>query len=43
MAKGQDLGGGNLVNIRTGSIVHEGLAFITTGDYAGSQAQQGDE
>ena len=28
--------GTNLVNIQTGSMVHWGLAFITTGDYAGS-------
>ena len=26
----------NLVDIRTGSTVHWWLAFITTGDYAGS-------
>ena len=35
--------GGNLVDIQTGSTVHWRLAFITMGDYAGSQAQQGDE
>ena len=34
--------GANLVDIRTGSMVHWGLTFIT-GDYAGSRAQQGDE
>ena len=33
----------NLVDIRTGSIVHWRLAFIITRDYAGSQVQQGDE
>ena len=33
---GQDLGGGNLVDIRTGSTVHWRFAFITMGDYAGS-------
>ena len=33
----------NLVNIWTGSTLHWRLTFITTGDYAGSQAQQGDE
>ena len=33
----------NLVNIRTGSTVHWRLAFITTGDYAGLRAQQGNE
>ena len=30
----------NLVDIRIGSTVHWRLAFITTGDYAGSRAQQ---
>ena len=40
--RGQDLVT-NLVNIRTRSTVHWWLAFITTGDYAGSRAQQGDE
>ena len=29
------------MDIRTGSIVHGRLAFITTGGYAGSQVQQG--
>ena len=33
----------SLVNIQTGSTVHWRLAFITTGDYTGSQAQQGEE
>ena len=33
----------NLVDIQTGSTVHWRLAFITTGDYAGLQAQPGDE
>ena len=33
----------NLVDIRTGSTVHWWLAFITTGNCAGSQVQQGDE
>ena len=40
--RGQDLVS-NLVDIRSGSTVHWRLTFITTGDYAGSQAQQGDE
>ena len=34
--RGQDLVA-NLVDIRTGSTVHWWLAFIITGDYAGSQ------
>ena len=33
----------NLVDIQTRSTVHWRLAFITTGDYAGLRAQQGDE
>ena len=33
----------NLVNIQTGSTVHWWLTFISTGDYAGPQAQQRDE
>ena len=33
----------NLVDIRTRSTVHWWLTFITTGDCAGLQAQQGDE
>ena len=37
------LRGGNLIDIRTGSIVHGRLAFITTGDYAGSRVWQGNE
>ena len=37
--EGQDLAA-NLVDIRTGSTVHWWLAFITTGDYTGSRAQQ---
>ena len=44
--RGQDLVTGlvgnwvaNLVDIRAGSTVHWRLSFITTGDYAGSQAQ----
>ena len=40
---GTGLRGGNLVHIRTGSTVNGRLAFITTGDYAGSQAWQGNE
>ena len=40
--RGQDLVA-NLVDIRTGSTVHWWLAFISTGNCAGSQAQQGDE
>ena len=39
----QDLGGGNLVDIQTGSTVHWRLTFITMGDYAGSRVQQGDK
>ena len=35
----KDLGGGNLVDIRTGSTVHWRLTFITMGDYAGLQVQ----
>ena len=31
----------NLVDIQTGSTVHWRLAFITTGNYAGLQVQQG--
>ena len=38
----QDLGG-NLVDVQTGSTVHWRLAFITVGNYAGSQVQQEDE
>ena len=34
---------GNLIDIRTGSMVHWRLAFKAMGDYAGSRAQQGDE
>ena len=30
----------NLVDIQTGSTVHWRVAFITTGDYAGSRLQQ---
>ena len=33
----------NLVDIQTGSTVHWWLAFITTGNCAGSRVQQGDE
>ena len=33
----------NLVDIWTGSTVHWRLTFITTGDYAGSRAQEGNE
>ena len=33
----------NLVDIQTGSTVYWRLTFITTGDYAGSRVQQGDE
>ena len=40
--RGQDLVA-NLVDIRNGSTVHWWLAFIITGDYVGSQVQQGDE
>ena len=43
VANGLGLKGGNLVNNRTGSMVHWRLAFIAMGDYAGSQAQHGDE
>ena len=39
----QDLGGGNLVDIRTGSTVHWRLAFIAMGNYTELRAQQGDE
>ena len=38
-----ELRGANLVDIQTGSTVHWRLTLITMGDYAGSQAQQGDE
>ena len=40
---GQDLRGGNLVDIQTGSTVHWRLAFKAMGDYAGLRVQQGDE
>ena len=40
---GWDLGGGNLVNIRTGSTVHWRLTSIAMEDYAGSRGQQRDE
>ena len=40
--RGQDLVA-DLVDIQTGSTVHWWLTFITTGNYAGSQEQQGDE
>ena len=33
----------NLVDIQTGSTVHWWLAFITTGNFAGSRVQQGNE
>ena len=41
VANGSRLKGGNLVNIRTGSTVHWGLAFIAMGTMQGCERSKG--